>query len=105
MIWVSVVVVPLTVSSEGIGMDFDFRVKEARALNRVFHSRTFFLFYIGVGRSGFQIMLNSPVFFISREKKYLGFPPRENVKKTLFFVIFLGISRYRFGKKLWDSER
>jgi hypothetical protein len=48
---------------------------------RVFHSRTFFLF-----------------FFISREKKYLGFPPCENVKKTQFFVIFLGNSRYPFGK-------
>ncbi len=43
-----------------------------------------FFFYIGVCRSGFQIMLNSPVFFISREKKYLWFPPRENVKKPFF---------------------
>jgi hypothetical protein len=43
-------------------------------------------------------MLNSPVFFISRKKKYLGFPPRENVKKPYFFVIFLENSRYPFGK-------
>ena len=51
---------------------------------RVFHSRILFLFYIGVYGSGFQILLNSPVFFFSRGKKYLEFPPRENVKKPLF---------------------
>ena len=33
-------------------------------------------------------MLNSPVFFISREKKYLGLPPRENVKKPNFSWFF-----------------
>ena len=33
-------------------------------------------------------MLNSPVFFISREKKYLGLPPRENVKKKTNFSWF-----------------
>ena len=71
--------------------------------SRVFHSRTFFLFYIGVCRSGFQIMLNFPVFFISREKKYLGFPPRENVKKPLF-SFFLENSRYALGIKLRDSK-
>jgi hypothetical protein len=36
-------------------------------------------------------MLNYPVFFISREKKYLGFPPRENVKKPNFRDFFLEI--------------
>ena len=45
-----------------------------------------------------------PCIFISREKKYLGFPPRENVKKPQFFVIVLGNSRYPFEKHLRDSE-
>ena len=52
-------------------------------------------------------MLNFPVFFISREKKYLGFPPRENVKKTQFFVIFLEIhgtlSEKNYGIQRDDS--
>jgi hypothetical protein len=34
-------------------------------------------------------VLKFPVFFISCDKKYLGFSPREKVKKPQIFVIFL----------------